>query len=411
MRIRRLSLYVASAALAIQCAASAAPVTPPPVGTTLKQAVDNAWQRAPGARMLEARQDEVAAARTLAGSWLASAPTLGLSQRADLGTSERDQRDQRESEISVSSSIWLPGQKNARQELAARSTEEVTAHIGATRLAVAGVVRNRVWEAAAAQVTLDEKQDHLHHLEGFAEEVQRRVKAGDLARSDFLLAQQEVLAARIDVLHARTAATEALARYRVLTGLEQLPPFEPEALHERAAPANPRLAAALASEQRAHAALRLAEASRSAPPTVALSVRREDERTLREPTRSIGIALQIPLGSAGRNRGVEAQAQTLIATAAAEAAEAQASAGADVDIARERLLNARAALDTASERATALHEHTALFEKAFQQGERGLAELLRSRALTHEADVAVAQQQVALGLAHAQLNQALGILP
>ncbi|NNG22520.1 TolC family protein [Telluria aromaticivorans] len=408
MRTCRLSLYLIGVALVLPCQVIAAPSAPTVVGTTLKQAVESAWQRAPAARTVEARQDEVLAARDNARSWLASNPTLGLSQRTDQGSSERDQR---ESEISISSSFWLPGQKSAREALAARSTEEVTAHIGATRLAVAGLVRNRMWEAAAAQVRLEEKQDHLHHLEGLLDEVQRRVKAGDLARSDGLLAQQEVLAARIDVANARTAAFEALARYRALTGLPDLPALDPEPLPDGNAPANPRLAAAQASEQRARAALRLAAASRSAPPTIALSVRREDERLLREPVNSIGVALQIPIGTAARNRTNEAQAQTVIATVAAEAAEIQANAVADIEIAKERLANARTALETATARAAALHEHTALFEKAFRQGEKGLAELLRSRALTHEADVAVAQQKVALGLAHAQFNQALGILP
>lgn len=408
MRTCRLFLYVICAALILPCRVLAAAPAPAVIGPTLKQAVESAWQRAPAVRTLEARQDEVSAARGNARSWLASSPTLGLSQRADQAASERDQR---ESELSVSSSIWLPGQRTAREALAARSGDEVAAHIGATRLAVAGAVRNSMWEAAAAQVRLEEKQDHLHHLEGLADEVQRRVKAGDLARSDGLLAQQEVLAAQIEVSNARTAAAEARARYRVITGLSSLPALEPEPLHSTAGSANPRLAAAQASEQRARAALRLASVTRSAPPTIALTVRREDERLLREPVNSIGVALQIPLGSAARNRTVEAQAQTVIATAAAEAAEVQANADADVEIARERLANAHAALDHARARATALHEHTALFGKAFRAGERGLAELLRSRALTHEADVAVAQQKVALGHAHAQLNQALGILP
>lgn len=408
MRTCRLSLYLIGAAIVLPCQVIAAPPAPAAIGTTLKQAVDSAWQRAPAARTLDARQAEASAARDIARSWIAANPTLGLSQRADQGSSERDQR---ESEISVSSSFFLPAQKSAREALAARSAEEVAAHIGATRLAIAGVVRNRIWEAAAAQVRLEEKQDHLEHLEGLLDEVQQRVKAGDLARSDGLLAEQDVLAARIAVSDARTAALEALARYRVVTGLPKLPPLEPEPLPESKVPANPRLAAAQASEQRARAALRLAAASRSAPPTIALSVRREDERLLGEPVNSIGVALQIPIGTAARNRTVEAQAQTVIATAAAEAAEVQANAEADVEIAQERLANARAALETATARASALHEHTALFENAFRQGEKGLAELLRSRALTHEADVAVAQRKVALGLAHAQLNQALGILP
>ena len=408
MRTRRLSLYLIGAAIVLPCQVIAAPPVPAVIGATLKQALESAWQRAPAARTLDARQAEASAARDIARSWIASSPTLGVYQRADQGSSERDQR---ESEISVSSSFFLPRQKSAREALAARSTEEIAAHLGATRLAIAGLVRNRMWEAAAAQVRLEERQDHLEHLEGLRDEVQQRVKAGDLARSDGLLAEQEVLASRIAVSEARTAALEALARYRVVTGMPHLPALEPEPLSQSEVPASPRLAAAQASEQRARAALRLATVSRSAPPTIALSVRREDERLLQKPVNSIGLALQIPIGTAARNRAVEAQAHTAIATAAAEAAEVRAHADAEVEIAKERLANVRAALETATARATALHEHTALFEKAFRQGEKGLADLLRSRALTHEADVVVAQQKVALGLAHAQLNQALGILP
>ena len=40
-----------------------------------------------------------------------------------------------------------------------------------------------------------------------------------------------------------------------------------------------------------------------------------------------------------------------------------------------------------------------------------LADLLRSRTLSHDAEVSVRQQRVALGLAHAQLNQVSGIIP
>ena len=84
---------------------------------------------------------------------------------------------------------------------------------------------------------------------------------------------------------------------------------------------------------------------------------------------------------------------------------------ADAALAQEQLANAEAALAAAASRAKAMHEHKALLEKAFRLGERSLADVLRSRALSHEADVALRQQRVALGLAHAQLNQARGLLP
>ncbi|MGZ8293729.1 MAG: TolC family protein [Telluria sp.] len=407
MRPRRLSLCIAGAAIVLPCLATAAP-TAPVTGATLKAVIETAWSRSAEVRTLEARQEEAAAARATARSWIAGSPTLGLSQRADRGDS---QRDQRESEVSLSAPVWLPGQKSAREAVAARSTEEVSAQLIQARLAVAGEVRTRLWEAAGARESLEEKQDHLEHMEQIADDVQRRVKAGELARSDGLMAEQEVHAAQVEVALTKSRAAAALARYTLLTGVASLPSLEPEPLRPAADAVNARLAAARATELRARAGLRLAEATRGAPPSVAVSLREERERNLGEPTRSIGIALQIPLGSEARNRPAEALARTQIAAAAAEAAQAEASVGSDASLAHEQLENARAALAAAISRAATLHEHRALIDKAFRLGEQGVADVLRSNALTHEADVAVRQQRVALGLAHAQFNQAQGLLP
>lgn len=407
MRARRLSLCITLAAIVLPCLATA--VAPAPfTGATLKTIVESAWSRSAQVSTLEARQEETAAARATAGSWIAAAPTLGLSQRANRWSSERGQR---ESDVSLSAPVWLPAQKSAREAMAARSTEEVSAQLLEARLAVAGEVRSRLWEAAGARETVAEKEDHLHHIEQLAAEVARRVKGGDLARSDGLLAQQEVYAAQLDVSLAKNRAAEARARYRVLTGFSDLPPLDPEHLYPASEPVNARLIAARATLLRAQAGLRLAEETRGAPPSISVSLRHETERSLAEPNRSIGIALQIPLGTKSRNRPAEALAQTRIASAAAEAAQAEASVESDASLAQERLAHAQAGLTAASSRATALREHRSLIEKAFRLGERGLAEVLRANALAHEADVAVRQQRVALGLAHAQLNQARGLLP
>ena len=408
MRVCRLSLYVATAAVAWPCLAIAASAAEPASAASLRTGVENAWSRSSTLSTLVARQDEMAAARASARSWIAGSPTVGLSQRNDRGNSLRDQR---ESEVSLSAPVWLPGQRSAREAVAARSTDEVSAQLLRARLEIAGEVRTRLWEAAGAREALAEKEDHLHHMEELSSDVERRVKAGDLARSDGLLAQQEVLAAQVEVALARTRAAEALARYRVLTGTADLPLLEPETLREPIAPGNARLAAARATELRAQAGLRLAEATRRAAPSVAVSLRREQESNLGEPTNSIAVAVQIPLGSAARNRPAETLARTQIAAAAADAAQAEAVVESDAALAQEQLRNAEAALASATGRADAMHEHRALIEKAFRLGERPLAEVLRSNALTHEADVAVRQQRVALGLAHAQVNQARGILP
>ena len=373
----------------------------------LKAAVDAAWQRSPQGRTLEARRDETLAGREAAQSWIAGSPSVGLSQRSDRWT---DRNGMRETDLSLSAPVWLPGQRSARQALAQTSADDLEAQIASARLAIAGEVRERLWAVAAAREALTEVQDHLHHLEGLAEEVSSRVKAGDLARTDELLSRQEVLAAQGSVTAAQAKLQEAQARYTALTGQQEIakPELEPVVTQNGL---HPRLLAARSSLDRAQAAHKVVTATRSDPPTVGVSMRREQDSFAGGNSRSVGIAVQIPLGTNARNRPLETAALTQIQSAAAEAAQAEAVLQGDVELARKQFATAEQALGTATTRAALMHEHTQLIEKAFRLGERGLAELLRSEALSHEADVAVHQQQIAVGLARARLNQAFGVLP
>lgn len=427
MRIHNLPAWLAGAILFLPV-----PVHAEATGHTLHAAVEQAWLRSPLARGLEARQDEAAAGNALAQSWLAAAPTLGLSERSGRWTGRSEQH---ETEISLAAPVLLPGQQSARRQLAAASAGELQARLHQGRLDIAGAVRARLWEAAAARELQAEKEGHLHHLEELRADVKRRVQAGDMARSDSLLADQEVLAAQGEVAAARGRAREALNRFKLLTGMPDLPALEPEPLPETETAAIPgyqtgavpgglaggmagaqaeqhvRLHAAQAAEQRARAAVGLASSSAQGAPTVSLSMRRERASAFASPERSVGIAVQIPLGGKLRNRPAETRAATELATASAELAETQAAIGIEAEQARAHLGDASEGLQAALARVAAMREHAALFQKAFNHGERGLAELLRSRTLAHEAEVGLRQQRVALGLAHAQLNQALGILP
>jgi outer membrane protein TolC len=375
---------------------------------SLKDAVDAAWLRSPQARTLEARRDEVLAGREAAGTWIAGSPSIGLLQRSDQWTS---QRGARETEVSLSAPVWLPGQKTARQALAESSASDLEAQIAQARLVVAGEVRERFWAVAAAREALLEAQDHQHHLEELAEEVLRRVQAGDLARVDGLLAQQEVLAAQGAVTTAQVRLEEGLTRYRTLTGQSDIPTPQNEPISLEMEEAHPRLAATRTALQQAQATLDVVNRIRSDPPSVGLLMRRDQGNAAAASSQSIGVAVQIPLGTNTRNRPLEAAARTRIASSTAEAAQAQISLRNEIDLARQQLAISQQALEAASSRAQLTKEHTQHIEKAFRLGERGLAELLRSQALSHEAESALRQQRVAVGLAHARLNQALGILP
>lgn len=403
MHVLRQHALLLSAVLAIPAAANAASSV-----TALPALVEQAWLRSPTSRGLTSRQGEIDAARDLSGSWIAGTPVFGLSQRNGLGNA---QESIRESDVTLSAPFWTPGQRTARRRLADYSATELQAHLRKLRLDIAGEVRTRLWDVAAAQALLEEKEGHLHHTEELAEEVWRRVKAGELARVDGLLTDQEVQAARTAVEQAKGGALISKSRLATLTGSTAPLSPEPESISSAAGALDARVEAARATESRAQAALRLARVTRSAPPTLSVSMRNERDRLQGAPERSVGVALQVPLGSAGRNRPAEAQAQTHIAIAAAEAQQAAEVTRVELDLATRQLEHTRVALAAARARVDAMREHQRLIEKAFRLGERGLADLLRSRALAHEAQVAQRQQQVALGRAHAQFNQASGVLP
>lgn len=374
----------------------------------LRAAVEAAWQRSPQAKTLEARRDETAAGREAAQSWLAGSPSIGLSQRSDRWT---ERNGARETEVSLSAPLWLPAQKSARQAQAIVSADDLEAQIANVRLALAGEVRERLWAVAAAREILVEARSHQQHLDAVAEEVMRRVKAGDLARTDGMLAQQEALAGKAAAVEAQVKVQEALSRYTALTGLPDIPSAEPEPLAATMQEPHPRLLAARMSVQHAQASMNVVARTRSEPPTIGMIMRREKDAATSEPTSSVTFAVEIPIGTNARNRPLETAAGTQLTTATAEAAQAESLLHADIALARHQLDASRQALETASARAVLVREHAQLINKAFRFGERGLAERLRAQTVLHEAEVAERQQRVAVGLAHARLNQALGILP
>ncbi|MES2830553.1 MAG: TolC family protein [Pseudomonadota bacterium] len=376
--------------------------------SNVRQAFESAWLRSSAQQVRTARQDEIAAEQEAARSWLAGAPVVGMAQRSDRWT---DNRGERETEVSVATPVWLPGQISTRREAARLGTDRFDTEIALARLTLAGEVRERLWAVALARDMLAEAEQHHHHLDMLAQDVKRRVGAGDLARTDNLLAIQEVLKAASGIHLARSKLEEANTRYTALTGLSEVISPEPEVLENLPIEQHPKLLMAKKSLERAQAAGRVTASNRSDPPTIGISMRREQEREGSGFSRSLNLAVQIPIGTATRNRPLDAAAYTGIQTASVELMQINVALQAEIDIAGQQLRTAQLANTNAAAQAALLSEHTALMEKAFRLGEGSLPELYRAQTSLHEATAAVRQQHNAVGLASARLNQAMGALP
>lgn len=375
----------------------------------LRVLFERAWERSVAGRTAEARRDEGAASVVVADSLFAGAPSVAIAERNDRQNANRGQRE-RELELAVP--LWLPGERAARQALAQGDGAEIEAALAAARLAVAGELRTAAWALAVATAEAGIAQERRLVAERLEADVARREAAGELARTDRLLARQEALAARAAAAEAEARRLAAVERLRVLSGSESIPQGLDETV-AAAAPAaeHPRLRLAAAAAVRARAALDLAREGRRDAPELSLGVQESREDFVSPVRNSLRIGIRIPFATEGRNAPRLAAANTALVQAETERLRAEAEVAADGRQAEAELAATALAAELATERAAAAGERARLLSRAFELGELPLPEMLRAQSAALESRLESARARSAHGLAKARLNQARGVLP
>jgi len=414
---RILTCYAALLLVLAFAVLAAEPVNPETV--SISRAVHAAWQRAALARQAEGELLRTDAGRRIAHSLAADGPSLEyVRTQGDWYGGARAGRGQ-EVEAGLNWPLWLPGQRRATMAAARADSGWAQTNLDLARLQVAWQVREAVWAVAATQAMLRLAETRVAFMRTLAADVARRADAGELAYSDVLAAQADLMAVQGELAEAQRGVHASHARWRVLTGLDALPDVE-EVEVESAAELDaliagiatpPTVRAAELALQRARAEHQAVRRSLGAAPELTLGSKEERAAPGAPVERSVNLAMRIPLGLGVRRTQARVRTQT-----AMEVAEAE------LELARRQytqdLANARLALQLAREqqvrerRRTALHgEHLELMQQAFAAGEIGLDTLLRAIRLAAEADARLAKGHAEYGLAHARLLHVIGVLP
>jgi outer membrane protein TolC len=380
------------------------------VTVTLREALDAAWQRAVSARESDGQRRRAEAERRTAGRVWASAPTLELSHRAErlLGSGGG-----REIEVGIAVPLWLPGQQAAFTHAADRAVELAQAAGQAARLRLAGEVREAAWQVAAMQAEAKQADAQATALRQLADDVERRVQAGDLARADSLAAQAEQLAAAAAVADTRQRLQAAKSRWTLLTGLAASPDMSAGTATDTAADMgrHPEWHLARQATELARKRVDLMRHSRRDAPELSLGVRQDAPGRGQSSQGSLVVGLRLPFGTDDRNRPIEAAALADLDIAQTQEQRLRERLDSDLAAARDAERSAQVQLDAETTRARLLRERAVLIDKSFRAGETPLPDLLRALAAAAQADNAVARQTAALGLASARRQQALGLLP
>ena len=389
----------ASAASAVSGAGAAAP--------SIQFAAQAAWLRSVQSRSAEGRLDHARAGQSVAASPWAAPPALELGHRTDR---LNDSLGRRESEIGVAWPLWLPGQRVARGNAADAELGAAESSRLAERLRSAGDVREAAWSLQAVQAERAAAKARAATLSALTADVERRVKAGDLARADALAVRAESLAADAEVAASQGRLDAARVRWRALTGVEPL--LDPsEASVNGTAPEHPELALALLEIERARKRLDLNRVSRRDPPELLLRYRQDTAGAGAALQNSVGVALRIPFGTDDRNLPRDAAALAELDIAQARERSLRLRIEADINIARSAAVLAERQLGAEESRAALLRERAQLIGQSFRAGQTALPEQLRALAAADQAAGSLARQRAELGLARARLKQSLGILP
>jgi outer membrane protein, heavy metal efflux system len=382
---------------------------PAAVGIALSAALESAWQRAAAARESEGQRRRADADSVVAASLWAAPPSLLLSHRNDR---LHDNAGRRESEIGVSVPLWLPGQRAARTSTAESAVAQARAGEQLARLRLAGELRDAAWELAALQAEAIQANAQAKLMGQLADDVARRVRAGDLARADALAADSERLSASASQANTEQRLQAARARWALLTGLTALPDMTVQSTSQDASGTlHPQLQLASLSTELARQRVALTRHSRRDPPELSVGVRQDVPGRGQSSQGSLTLGLRLPLGTDDRNRPLEAAALADLDVAQTYEMRLRERLDSEISTTRTAWRSAQTQLDAETTRARLLRERATLIDKSFRAGETPLPDLLRALSAAAQADSDVARQTAALGLARARHQQALGLLP
>lgn len=381
---------------------------PPATALTLRQAIDAAWERSPDNPAAAGRLRRAEADREVAAAPWAASPALELATRQ--GRAQPDGTS-REHEVGVSWPLWLPGQRTAREAAASAEVLAAGQALRAARLKVATDVREAQVALLEQEAEIREAESQQRALLSLADDVDRRVAAGDLARVDAMAARAELLAVTNTLRQSRQRLREAQLRWAALTGLPSAPPPQPWQAPTGSGDEHPELALAVSNLAAARSRLAAVERSGREPPELGVRVRRETAPFGAGSENSVGVSLRVPFATESRNQPLLAAALADVEQAQVQEQRVRERLALDIEGARAAVTAADEQLDVERTRATLLRERATLLERSFRAGETSLPETLRALALATQAEAAVQRQQAAQFRAQARLDQILGRMP
>ncbi len=310
--------------------------------------------------------------------------------------------------------IWMWGQRSASRAVAEEAEKSANLFAFALKHEVAGLVRETLWNLKVMENRHGLAQQVYDVSNQLFATVKRRVELGDLARSDELMAESDLLDKKSQLTLAEAEVMHARKAYMNLTRLDKAPQqFEEKRsvtaeIQER----HPAIAAADAFVERAQADVEFTRLSKQGnQPTILIGTQQEKFTRGGTINNEANLVLQIPIGGEAWNAPYVAQANIALNHKIADRATLMRKLERALHEAEHNLEVDRATLDIANQRKEIAETHLRMSLLAFESGEIQLIDYLKIQANSQAAIRDAMERAILVKRDTAFYNQVVGVVP
>ncbi len=378
---------------------------------SLRQVVEATFEQYPQGAVIGAMQEEAQALNRRSESLVAGYPMLYLQYIDDRVISDRGVV---QIQTGYQIPFWMWNQRSASYRVAEEAEKGALLFSAALKHEVAGLVREALWNLVLMENRRGLAQQVFDVSKQLLATVKRRVELGDLARSDELLAESDVLDKQSLLVQAEAEVMHARHAYKNLTRLDKAPKQFEEALSKTAAihERHPAVAAANALVERAQAEVEFTKLSKQGnQPSVLIGTQHERATNHENFNSETNLVLQVPIGGDDWNGPYVSQANIALTQKVSDRASLLRRLERALHEAEHNLEVGKATLAIANQRKDIAETHTRMSRLAFESGEIPLIDFLKIQANAQAAIRDAMERAILVQRDTAFYNQVVGELP
>lgn len=375
---------------------------------TLGEVVKAALARSPDNIVVQSKGLNSQALRGRAGSFFSATPEISIQHQND---SLRSDQGLREWQTSIDMPLWLPGQKSAAKNKARMAINETTAYEKLVILEVTGQVREILWELKLGKAALDQALKNLELSQALNKDINKKIAAGNLARRDAFLSQQDVMTRKMELISATGDYIHVAREYSSVTGLDQRPENIEEVIVSDVDGENaPMVELANAQVDYQEAEYREVKNSWSSAPKFSMGLKRERGKLLGRNIDSVGFGLTLPLGAGVHMTSKRAASALELASAERNLQLVQRQHRLHLHEAVHELEICQVQLPLSQSHYQLASENLRLSQKAFDMGQSDLLDLIKIQEQFFQSSAQNTKIIIECKRAVARHNQIKGIL-